>query len=874
MSKVNLVAGIVAHVDSGKTTLAEGILYKCGKLRDAGRVDHKNTLLDNFDVERERGITVFSKQANVTYNESAITFLDTPGHVDFSAEMERTLQVLDVAVLVISCMDGIAGHTATLWKLLKSYNIPTIIFVNKMDQNGADKDAVFALLKDKLGDGIIDFTDYESFGEETLEEMSLCSEELLDIYMAEGAISKELISEAIYNRKMFPVLFGSALKIEGVVELLEVLTRFRINKEYPDEFGARVYKITRDKNGNKLTHVKITGGSISVKSPVGDEKINQIRIYDGPDFEAVNEVRAGEVCAFTGLDAFKSGDCMGALKETVMPILVPVLYYKVFVPQGTDAIVCYKNMQSIAQELPELDLSWDEEHRIINAHVMGDVQIDILKRMYKERFDEVIEFGNGTIVYKETIAGFVLGTGHYEPLRHYSEVRLLMEPGERGSGITTQSVVSTDDLELNWQRLILGHVEEKIHKGVLTGSALTDVKITLIGGKAHLKHTEGGDFRQATYRAIRQGLMKAQNALLEPIMEFELDLPTTFVGRAMSDIQKNHGEFESPSVSGENSIIRGKAPVSCMIGYGKEVSAYTKGMGHFSYEISEYAPCHNAEEVIAQVGYEPENDMANPSFSIFCAHGAGFPVFWNEVDDMAHVNCEDLYNKLTGTVSVKEDISEQDLYVANAARRSKSRSLDISLEEIEEIYKSTYHKSKEDMLPNRYVSYGKSTVKPAPKKEKEYVYKPAARKEKYLLVDGYNIIFAWEELNSLAATNLDSARDALIDICCNYNGSTGGNLILVFDAYKVKGNPGSIQKINNIYVVYTKEAETADQYIEKTVHSMAKKNDIIVATSDRLEQMIIYGDGATRLSAREFKLEVECESKRVKDDYNVNLTGN
>jgi len=817
MNKVNLVAGIVAHVDSGKTTLAEGILYKCGKLRVAGRVDHKNTLLDNFDVERERGITVFSKQANVEYNESAITFLDTPGHVDFSAEMERTLQVLDVAILVISCMDGIAGHTATLWKLLKSYNIPTFIFVNKMDQNGADKDTVFSLLKDKLGDGIVDFSDYESFGEDTLEEMSLCSEELLDTYMLEGTISRAKIAEAIYDRKIFPVLFGSALQIEGVEELLDVITKFRIFKSYPDDFGARVYKITRDKNGNKLTHVKVTGGSISVKAAVGEEKVNQIRIYDGADFDAVNEVKAGDICAFAGLDSYKSGDCMGALKETVMPLLVPVLFYKVFVPQGTDDIVCYKNMQSIAQELPELDLSWDEEHRVINAHVMGDVQIDILKRMYKERFGGIIEFGNGNIVYKETIAGHVMGTGHYEPLRHYSEVRLLMEPGERGSGITTQSVVTTDDLDLNWQRLILTHVEERIHKGVLTGSALTDVKITLIGGKAHLKHTEGGDFRQATYRAIRQGLMKAQNVLLEPIMEFELDLPTTFVGRAMSDIQKNHGEFESPEVYGDNSIIRGKAPVSSMLGYGKEVSAYTKGMGHFSYEISEYAPCHNAEEVIAQSGYEPENDMANPSFSIFCAHGAGFPVFWNEVDDMAHVNCEDIYNKLTGNVTVKEDILQQDLYVANNNRRSRSRSLDISLEEIEEIYKSTYHKSKEELLPNRYVSYGKSTVKPAPKKEKEYVYKPVARKEKYLLVDGYNIIFAWDELNSLAATNLDSARDALIDICCNYNGSTGGNLILVFDAYKVKGNPGSIQKINNIYVVYTKEAETADQYIEKTV---------------------------------------------------------
>lgn len=867
MKDVNLVAGIVAHVDSGKTTLAEGILYTCGNLRAPGRVDHKNTLLDNFDVERERGITVFSKQANVKYNNNSITFLDTPGHVDFSAEMERTLQVLDVAVLVVSCMDGVAGHTATLWKLLGNYNIPTIIFVNKMDQKGADRDAVFSVLKEKLGDGITDFSRYEDFNEEDLEELSLCSEELLDDYMESGSIDEQIISNAIYDRKIFPVLFGSALNIEGIGDLMNVLTRFRKVKAYSDSFGARVYKITRDTNGNKLTHVKITGGSIKVKTPIDNEKINQIRVYDGASYAAVEEVFAGDICAFAGLDKYKSGDCLGSEKDIILPLLVPVLIYKVLVPSDTDDIVCYRNMQNIAQELPELDLSWDEAHREIDVHVMGDVQIDILKRLYKERYGSIIEFGNGHIIYKETIADYVLGTGHYEPLRHYSEVRLLMEPGVRGSGITIDSAVATDDLDLNWQRLILTHIEEKAHSGVLTGSVLTDVKITLIGGKAHLKHTEGGDFRQSTYRAIRQGLMKASNVLLEPIMEFELEIPTAYVGRAMSDIRRLHGNFDSPEVVGDNSIVRGKAPVSSMMGYGKEVSAYTKGMGHFAYDICEYAPCHNSEEVIEQIGYEPDNDTANPSFSIFCAHGAGFPVLWNEVDAMAHVNCEDIYNKLTGNTTANEDVFEQDIHIAKMHQRRSSVTQDITLEEIEQIYQNTYHKSKEEMLPFRYVGYEKKKDVASVKKDKPYVYKPIARKEKYLLVDGYNIIFAWDELNSLAQTNLDSARDALIDICCNYNGSTGGNLILVFDAYKVKGNPGSIQKINNIYVVYTKEAETADQYIEKTVHSMAKKNDIIVATSDRLEQMIIYGDGATRLSAREFQAEVKRENNRLRDEY-------
>lgn len=863
-----IVIGLVAHVDSGKTTLAEGILYTCGKRRTLGRVDHKDSLLDDFAIERERGITVFSKQAGVIFNEVDITILDTPGHVDFSAEMERTLQVLDMAVLLVGANDKVQGHTLTLWKLLNSYNIPVIVFVNKTDMPGIDKSAVAKSLKERLSDNIVDFSlfsDENHLSEELLDDLSMCDESMMEYYLENGTISWSTIKEQFYNRKVFPMIFGSALYLDGVDKLLEVLSKLHLKKSYADSFGARVYKITRESDGQRLTHMKITGGRLAVKDKIGDEKVNQIRIYNGSGYESINEATAGDICVVTGLENYRAGDGIGEISDKVNPLLVPVLTYQVIPDEKEDVAICYKNIKALSDEIPELNVIWNEALKEIHISVMGDVQTDILKRIYKDRFGLLISVGEGSIVYKETIASAVEGIGHYEPLRHYSEVHIFMEPLPAGSGIVCQADVSVDDLELNWQRLILTHLEERVHKGVLTGAELTDVKITVIGGKAHAKHTEGGDFRQSTYRAVRHGLMCCDSILLEPYIDFTLRIPTDMVGRAMTDIQKFSGSFDSPVLDGEMSIITGQAPVATMYNYGKEVNSYSRGLGNFGYEVTGYRPCHNAEEVILASGYSPDEDLDNPASSVFCAHGAGYLVPWYEVSANAHIDCSDKVAKLLGVETTKE-YDELEAYTPNqkvsAYRQSE---MTISLEEIEEIYQKSYHKSKEELTPYRYIGYEKKPKK-AETPQKEYKYKPVERKDKYFLVDGYNIIFAWDELNELAKVNIDSARDALIDICCNYQGSKGYTLILVYDAYKVKGNQGSVQKMNNIYVVYTKEAETADQYIEKTVHQMSKKCDIIVATSDRLEQMIIYGEGATRMSAREFKLEVEAESKRLRDD--------
>lgn len=864
MDSKNTVIGILAHVDSGKTTLAEGILYTCGKLRTPGRVDHGNTLLDNYEIERERGITVFSKQANVSYKDRNITLLDTPGHVDFCAEMERTLQVLDAAILVVSCSDGITGHTVTLWRLLEAYKIPTFIFVNKTDLAGADKKKVYENLRKNCNDGIIDFTAYSACDNETMEEISLCSEKLLDEYAQNGSFSNSSVAEAIQNRSLFPCLFGSALKIDGIDALLDTICRFKTVYSYPDNFSARVYKVSRDNNNTRLTHVKITGGKLCVKDLVGDCKVNQIRIYNGADYEAVDSVSAGEICALAGPDKSRAGDVLGQGGAGVTPLLVPVLEYRIIEPAGTDSVVCMKNLMLIADEIPELNVTWQESSGEIHVHVMGDVQIEILKRMYYDRFKEEIDICNGSVVYKETINSVVEGVGHYEPLKHYAEVHLLLEPGERGSGITTDCRVSTDDLDMNWQRLILTHITEKAHTGVLTGGELTDIKITVIGGRAHIKHTEGGDFRQATYRAIRQGLMKAESTILEPMIDFTLELPMEFCGKAMSDIGRLCGDFEAPvNLDNGTTVIKGRGPFATMMGYGREVSAYSKGNGHFYYEVSGYEPCHNPDEIIDSFAYNPDADTNNPSASMFCYHGAGCLVPWYEVDEAAHVDCTQTFWTLTG----KDGGTDADNVTKAGYRQAlASKGINsISVEEIEEIYKNTYHKSAQELTPYRYIGYEKKQAK-TPIKEKPYVYKPKPAREKYLLVDGYNIIFSWPQLRSLAGINLDSARDSLIDICCNYNGSVEKTLILVFDAYKVKGNPGSVTKVNNIYVVYTKEAETADQYIEKTVHRMAKNSDIIVATSDGLEQMIIYGDGAQRMSSLEFLKEVERENTRLHEE--------
>ncbi len=863
-----LVTGLLAHVDSGKTTLAEAILYTCGVKRELGRVDHKDTFLDDLEIERQRGITVVAKQAKVTFDGVDITLLDTPGHSDFCAEMERTLQVMDMAVLLISASDKVTGHTLTLWKLLRSYNIPTVIFINKTDMPGVNRSAIFENCKRELTENIVDFSCFYTGDENEAfyDALAMCDEELMEEFLGKEKIGMESIRKAFLNRKVFPLIYGSALNLDGVDELLKCLKDMNVKRSYPEGFDARVFKISRDSDGRKLTHVRITGGELKVRDKIGDEKVDSIRIYNGSGFENVQKVTAGQICTLVGLENSFTGMSLGQEDEKVKPLLAPVLTYRVITDEREDAATCLKHLKMLEQEQPELNVSWQESTGEIHISVMGDVQIQILKSLYHDRFDKYISVGEGSILYKETIASAVEGIGHYEPLRHYSEVHVLLTPLPAGSGIEYDANVSVDELDQNWVRLILTHLKEKQHKGVLTGSPITDIRITVIGGRAHTKHTEGGDFRQSTYRAVRQGLMCAQSILLEPYMDFILRLPTEYVGRAMNDIDKYKGSFEAPVTEGDESVIKGSAPVSTMYNYNKELISYAKGRGSFVVESNDYRPCHNTQEVMEKLGYDPSADLDNLSSSVFCAHGAGYLVEWNEVRAHAHVDCSQKVALLTGN-NVSEYEDAQILKPVTGISPYRSGEMNISLEEIEEIYKNSYHKSSEELTPYRYIGYEKNKNKPKTK-EKEYVYKPVEKKESFLLVDGYNIIFASDELSDIAKDNLDGARDALIDICSNYQGSKGMTLILVFDAYKVKGNPGSVQKLNNIYVVYTKEAETADQYIEKTVHVMAnrQKCDIMVATSDRLEQMIIYGQGAVRISAREFMADVKAESLRLKQD--------
>ena len=887
-----LVIGILAHVDAGKTTLAEGLLYTCGQIRKLGRVDHKNAFLDNFSMERERGITIFSKQAQVTWEGLDITLLDTPGHVDFCAEMERTLQVLDYALLIISGADGVQGHVQTLWRLLREYEIPVFLFVNKMDQPGTQKEGLLEELQRKLDGNCLEFgAEAESAGEVFWEELAMCHEKLMEEYLETGRLGERSLAEAIAARHLFPCYFGSALHLEGVEELLKGIRRYSLCPGYPESFGARVYKISRDTNGNRLTHLKVTGGALRVKMPVGnansaraeeeawEEKADQLRIYNGAQYNAVEQVEAGGICAVTGLDRTFAGQGLGMESANALPLLVPVLTYGLILPEGSDAVKVLGQLRGLEEEEPQLHVVWHEKAGSagggeIHVQVMGEVQIEILKRLLLERFGLEAEFADGQIVYKETIAKAVEGIGHFEPLRHYAEVHLLLEPGEPGSGLQFASVCSEDILDRNWQRLILTHLEEKTHVGVLTGSPVTDIRISLLTGRAHVKHTEGGDFRQATYRALRQGLMQSQSILLEPVFAFSLEVPTGQLGRAMSDIQRMHGSFEPPLTEGENAILNGSAPVAAMRGYQREVNAYTRGLGRLTCALKGYEPCHNADEIIAQFHYDPEADTDNPSSSVFCAHGAGFIVPWNQVPEYAH-----LESGWNFPPSEKADGTE-DLQPVPFADTGSAGTDFITQEEIEEIFRRTYGKSRQDYEPYRY--HRQNTVNSAgaeygaeepSSQEGEGV---AARrvtprldnvpkKEEYLLVDGYNIIFAWEDLHSLAEVNIDSARDKLMDICCNYQGYVGGTLILVYDAYKVKGNPGSVQKYHNIYVVYTREAETADQYIEKTVHKIGRKHQVTVATSDRLEQMIIWGEGAARLSAQGFLEAVEAAAGQVRE---------
>ncbi len=852
----HLVIGILAHVDAGKTTLAESILYTQGSIRKLGRVDHKDAHLDTYELERARGITIFAKQAQFQLEEKVnsgaqtgknknVTLLDTPGHVDFSAEMERTLQVLDYAILVISGADGVQSHVKTLWYLLKKYNTPVIIFVNKMDQEGTNATNIMDELRKRLDENCVDFTatkDRDIF----LEKLAMCDEHIMNQYLEGHSIDDNDIGIAIKKRHVFPCFFGSALKLFGIEELLEGISNYTICNSYTEEFGARVFKISRDIQGNRLTYLKITGGILRVKQVLNqDEKVDQIRIYSGNQYESVETVSAGAICAVTGLSQTFCGQGFGIEKGETIPLLAPVLTYQIKLPEGSDVYKMLGNLRQIEEEEPELHIVWKETSGEIHVQVMGDVQIEILKGLIQERFHIEVEFDSGSIVYKETIQDSVLGIGHFEPLRHYAEVHLLMEPGEPGSGIQVETNCSEEILNRNWQRLILTHLKEKHHIGVLTGSQITDIKITLVAGRAHQKHTEGGDFRQATYRAVRQGLKKANSVLLEPVYEFQLELPTEMIGRAMSDIQKMHGTFEPPITEGETSILKGSAPVITMGGYQTEVISYTRGHGIFTSTIKGYEPCHNADEVIANMGYDSETDMENPTGSVFCAHGAGYQVNWQEVDSYAHV--ESKWKPL-----------QQEIYSSghrpSESRGDSKRTDYITQEELEEIFTRTYGPIKRERNPfkrSSFQEYKTASNASASKQQK------LENLESYLLVDGYNIIFDWEDLKELAQLNLEAARGRLMDMLCNYQGWIQNTIIVVFDAYKVKDNPGEVSTYHNIHVVYTKEAETADQYIEKTVHAMNRKYNVTVATSDALEQLIVWGQGATRLSAQGLREEMD-----------------
>ena len=856
----NIVMGILAHVDAGKTTLSESMLYLSGTVRKLGRVDHKDAFLDTYALERDRGITIFSKQAVFSLGNKKVNLLDTPGHVDFSAEMERTLQVLDYAVLVISGADGVQGHTETLWKLLKLYDIPTFIFINKMDQQGTDQAALLSELKERLDEGCIAFGKEESI--ETLEELAMTDEKVLDYFMEHESIRKEDICRLIKERRVFPCYFGSALKLEGVQELLYGFERYMEPYTGTEEFGAKVFKISRDDKGERLTFLKVTGGKLVVKMPVNmvdkEEKVNQIRIYSGAKYETVNEVEAGGVCAVTGLVSSYIGQGFGVEKGTAAPFLEPVLTYQMILPDGADTTKVLRELKQLEEEEPLLNIVWNPALEEIHVQLMGEVQTEILKTMIAERFHLDVEFGTGKIVYKETIKNSVVGVGHYEPLRHYAEVHLKMEPLETGSGLVFDADCSEDVLDRNWQRLILTHLQEREHPGVLTGSPITDMKITIVAGRAHLKHTEGGDFRQATYRAVRQGLKSAESILLEPWYSFVLEVPSDQVGRAMSDIGQMNGSFEGPEAEDKQGMVRltGTAPASEMRDYQREVWAYTKGRGRITFTLKGYEPCHNAEEVIEQIGYDSERDIDNPTGSVFCAHGAGFLVKWDEVPEYMHIK-EDFLSEGSDEISEEEQTITENAHFGNSSYSSGYGDDPELLAIMEREFGS---KQKER---DRYSGYRKQTVSaPMPRKT---VIKDTEPKKEYLLVDGYNVIFAWEELNELAKASIDAARNKLMDILSNYQGFTGCTLILVFDAYKVKGSQGEVQKYHNIYVVYTKEAETADQYIEKTTHEIGRKYKVTVATSDALEQVIVMGQGAYRISARDFYEEVERTEKQIRE---------
>lgn len=962
--------GVLAHVDAGKTTLSEGLLFKCGRIRRIGRVDHKDAYLDTYELERERGITIFSKQAVFSMGDMEVTLLDTPGHVDFSAEMERTLQVLDYAILVINGADGVQGHTQTLWRLLTQYKIPTFLFVNKMDQEGTDREALLEELKKKLSGNCVDFSgELECSGAEEagkkeapvdnsgespvaegtqlkddasgaekahmseekndsdeingtddfLENIAMCDEELLETFLETGTIRKKDAAKLILERKLFPCFFGSALKMEGVDAFIHGMESYMETPVYPDRFGAKVFKIARDDQGNRLTYIKITGGSLKVKETLTnaggkgipederwEEKIDQIRIYSGAKFDMIKEAEAGTVCAVTGLTRTYPGEGLGAEAESSMPVLEPVLNYQIILPEGCDAHKMLKSLKELEEEEPQLHIMWDKQLGEIHAMIMGEVQIEILKHLIWDRFHVAVEFGTGNIVYKETIAAPVEGVGHFEPLRHYAEVHLLLEPGERGSGLQFFTAASEDQLDRNWQRLILTHLEEKEHLGVLTGSPITDMQITLLTGRAHQKHTEGGDFRQATYRAVRQGLKKAQTVLLEPYYSFRLELPAENVGKAMTDIQRMQGSFQGPETEGEMAVITGSASVAKMRDYQSQVISYTRGRGRFTCTLKGYEPCQDQETIAEEIGYDSERDLDNPTGSVFCAHGAGFVVPWYEVEEYMHLEgteiqeWDDVYDDSeegvgngAGSASAGQGRgSDSTISGIGNKSRGKYTSMYGSYEEEKElkaIFEKTFGPVKSKKYNNNSRSFGNlesssfsdyagsSAGSPAgssgiglPEKSGHGAWKnssPAIHRDDYLLVDGCNIIFAWEDLRDLAQADFHAAQSKLMDILSDYQGIKGCILILVFDAYRVEGHPEETFRYHNIHVVYTKEAETADQYIERTVHKIGRKHNVTVATSDGLEQIIIMGQGAARISARGFKEEIESAKKQLREDW-------
>ncbi|MDD6292512.1 MAG: TetM/TetW/TetO/TetS family tetracycline resistance ribosomal protection protein [Eubacteriales bacterium] len=851
---VKTVIGILAHVDAGKTTLSEALLYNAGITKALGRVDKGNAYLDTDELEKQRGITIFSKQAEFIWKDLEVTLVDTPGHVDFSAEMERTLQILDYAILVISAANGVQSHTRTLWELLKMYKVPTIVFVNKMDMPDTDKALLLSELKSKLDDGCIDFTDIQEVMSN--EEVAMTNESLMEEFLSCGKIDIEDIKRGISDREIFPCHFGSALKNDKITDLLDGLNGYINEKKYPDKFGAKVYKINRDSQEKRLTYLKVTGGVLRVKDIIDDseEKINQIRIYSGDKYRTVNEIYAGEVCAVTGLTKTYSGENLGIENENNDIILEPVLMYRVVLPNGIDAAMMLPKLKQLEEEDPTLSIKWNEDLKEIQVCLMGEVQIEILKKLVFDRFNVAIEFDQGNVVYKETISNTVEGVGHFEPLRHYAEVHLRLEPGEIGSGLTFATECSEEVLAKNWQRLILTHLQEREHKGVLTGSGITDMKITLVSGRAHLKHTEGGDFRQATYRAVRQGLKMAQSVLLEPYYDFRLEIPTEMLGRAMTDIERIYGKINPPENYGEYSVVTGYAPVVTMRKYREDIAAYTKGQGKITCTLKGYLPCHNQEEIVEAYGYDSEADTFNPTGSVFCAHGAGFYVSYDKVYEYMHIGLENQPDK-------------EYVYNDNNIVSGEYKEEWIGIDEVDAIINQTYNANKKSESENKRNNWKKS------RNEQDYFdYKGSKSinsesREKYLLVDGYNVIFAWDDLKELAAVNIDGARGKLMDILCNYQAICKCELIVVFDAYRVKGHDTEVSDYHNIHVVFTKEAETADQYIEKFAHQNGRKYNVTVATSDGLEQIIIRGQGCNLISSRELKEEIDRASKDIMQKF-------